>query len=374
MQKNTLTFKKKYLTMFVLVVVALLNHNLIALTSAQTFSVTLDAHQGDTLGIEPALTANGVDFDSDIFPAKMDFRLGLSEFERFEFSANLRSNFAFGPLGNVLVLGRTELDTAGKYDVGISGEGVAASAGALKLSASAYNVNVGYFRALDAYKEQVRPRLVFAANDATSGEAIDSGVVEFGIGGLYRLDRTTVLELYPHFSWIDGKFAFYGSMATVFRKVIETDDIAIRIKGASLPAINLIENIELDSASISDVNESYMALGIEYRLSRRALPSIRTSVWLGFQTSAGELQVSPGIKGTVTQKLTEIPLTYTFEFTLEPYRIDGFKYHGSANLDYRLTDTDVLSFGLARAPWGELNRGEAAGSELLITTGYKYSF
>jgi len=366
--KPMMTFKKKYfkhLATFLIISV------LCAFASAQTFAVTMDAHQGETGGIEPALSLNSVNIESDIIPVKLDFRLALSEFERFEFSTNLRSNFAFGPLGNVLVLARSELDTAGKYDVGISGEGVAASAGALKVSASAYNVNVGYFRALDAYNEQVRPRLVFAAKDS---ESADSGVIEFGIGGLYRLNRTTVLEFYPHISWIDDNLAFYGNMAAVFRKVIESDDIAIRVKAASLPAINLIENIGVDVTTLGDYNESYLAIGAEYRLSRRALPSVRASVWLGLQTSNGEIQVSPGLKGVITQKLTELPLRYTINFTLEPYRIDGFKYHGSANLDYSLSDTDVISFGLARAPWGELNRGETATNDLLITTGYKYSF
>jgi len=191
---------------------------------------------------------------------------------------------------------------------------------------------------------------------------------------LYRLNRTTVLEVDPHFTWVDGRFAFYGSGAVVFRRVIDSDDIAIRIKGASLPALNLIENIAVDVNTLEDFNESYLAAGVEYRLSRRTWPSIRTSFWLGFQTNLGEVQISSGLKGIVTQKLREIPLTYPFEFALEPYRIDGFKYHGSANLDYRIDDANSVGFGLARAPWGDLTRGEVAGSDLLLTTSYTYSF
>ncbi len=358
---------KKISSLCLVVTCLFLVNVFVNVVSAQNFSVSVDVHQDDIWQVEPALTVSNVNFENDIFPAKMDFRVAFADYERLELSAHLRSNLAFGPLGNVRLLAKTELDTSGRYDVAISGEGVAASAGALRLSAAVYNVNLGHFKALDFYQNPIRPRFLFSADQP-------SNVVELGVGGLYRFNRTTVLELDPHFSWIDGQFGIYGSTAIVLRRLIDTDDIAIRLQGASLPAEHLIQvdsedaDYSVDYSANADYNESYLALGVEYKLNRRTLPSLRSSLWLGFQTDNGELLFAPGVNVAMSQSLRELPLNYSIAVALEPYRIDGLKYHGHVEIEYDIDDASSMGVSVARAPWGELT------NSILITTTYNNSF
>ncbi|MEZ4607369.1 MAG: hypothetical protein R2880_14915 [Deinococcales bacterium] len=246
------------------------------------FSVSLSQwQQGDVSlsDIRPMLVLQDLDVDK----AKLSFGL-MADRQALGALFKLRSNFSWGPLGNVLVEAEAFANTLAKTDLRLSASGVLASSGALRAEFSLFNVQVGHFDVAQHFVSNVRPH--YALNDALA--------VGLSLGGNYRLSRLLVLEGGARATLLNSYLALDANLALVLRQIIETDDLTLKIKGLLHP---------VTTESNSDyVDLSYLSLGAEYRLNRRNIPALS----VGFYGLINEQGFLPGgslsLKGSLKEE------------------------------------------------------------------------
>jgi hypothetical protein len=266
--------------------------------AAQTFGIALSALPGDTFSLEPELQVR----DLELSPVTLDLRLAKSLPGEFEFGLAGRFRSSFGPLGTVAVGAQADLDTAGGFDIGVTGSGALASTG-LDASLSVFNRNPGTFSAPNAYTP---PRPFFDPSSLGAGVG-----THLALGVTQRLGRTVILEALPTVSYLSGTGLGAGLEARLqFRRLVGRDNGVLLLAASTGPGSS----------------RDFVAAGAEYQLNRRGLPSLSTALLLG-RGSAGLL---PGVRLNALGELSAF--SYRAELAAEPYRPDTLPYRGSVAL------------------------------------------
>ncbi len=274
--------------------------------------------------------------DIDFKDSKLSFRIATNVITPLEFGLGAQYNFSWGPFGNVLLKSLAQVDSDGLVDIDVSASGVLGSLAALEADLMLFNANKGHFALESAYR-QARPRY-----------DTSSLVFGVGLGGKYRLERTLVLEFKPTLVLTAGSLGGYGSVGLHLRHLIERDDGIIKFKAEKSPT----------------TSDAYGAIGFEYRLNRRNLPTVQVTAWLATGTEG----TFPGGALNLKHKLKGQPVRYEVELFAEPYRFDGFDYGASALLVVEL-ELGELEFQVLGAP-----DNEGSLPELAVQVGYSWHF
>lgn len=261
--------------------------------AAQTFGVGLS----HTPSLELDLTLTGLDLGR----SKGGFRVAGGVAEPLELSVSLRETTSFGPVGNLLVHSSANLDSTGRFEFAFGAEGVVAMVAA-RAQLSLFTAEVGRFELAEAF-EEARPFLLEPLLDF--GVALD-------LGGSYRVNRGLIVSAAPSLYLTDaeglgGRLALEGR----FAKVLGPDDLRARAL-----------------AYVSPEGEAFGALGLEYGLNRRGLPSGRLTLWAGLNGA-----FAPGASLQLSQTLKAWGGSYSLLVAAEPYRLDVLPYR--AALTYR---------------------------------------
>jgi hypothetical protein len=234
---------------------------------------------------------------------RAEFRLAGRPAGPLELGFGARTNLSFGPVGNLTVRGRLDVDTAGGLDASLSGDGVLGGVAA-RLSLGAFTVDPGHFDLADAFARDARPR---------HGEALEGQVGwRFAAGVSYRISRELILDGDAAVRYLTGRgFGAHLTAALRFVRLVENDD------GVVLVLADLAPGAET----------GYAAAGFEYRVNRRDWPLVRAAVWLG----AGNEGVWPGARLSVGSP-QGAAWRYQLELAAEPFRSDALKYRLDALL------------------------------------------
>lgn len=273
---------------------ALLAGQLGVSAAAQTFGVGLS----HTPSVELDLTLT----DLDLGQSKGGFRVAGGVAEPLELGVSLRETTSFGPVGNLIVHSSANLDSTGRFEFAFGAEGVVAMVAA-RAQISLFTAEVGRFEPAEAFEEEARPFLLEPPLDF--GAALD-------LGGSYRVNRGLIVSAAPSLYLTDaeglgGRLALEGR----FVKAVGPDDL--RARGLTY---------------ISPEGEAFGALGLEYGLNRRGLPSGLLTLWAGLNG-----HFSPGASLQLSQTLKAWGGSYSLLVAAEPYRLDVLPYR--AALTYR---------------------------------------
>jgi hypothetical protein len=260
--------------------------SLFTLSQAQElgFGVFLDTG----VSLEPEVTLR----DLDLSDVKVDLRLALDLDGGIEFGTKFRQDTSSGPLGNSRVQAQYDFSTLGGTQFLLQANGVigpvAANAGW-----QIFNTLPGEFDFAEAFTD-VRPRIL------GSGMAFD-------LGATYRISRTLIVSAYPSLYLVSGDGLGLRLNADLrFARLFDPNDASVLLLGYLEPG-----------------NESgFAAFGFEFDFNERSLPPIVASAWLG----AGSNGFAPGLRASISQRLTDINANYGAELGLEPYRTDIMPY------------------------------------------------
>jgi hypothetical protein len=265
--------------------------------TAQTYSAGLYATltPDAPARLEPFFTLSDVEVEG----ARVEVRVAGLVGAPLEFGYGFRQNTSLGPIGNLVLRGRMDIDTAGAFDFGSFGDGVIGSVGA-RARLEVFNANPGRFNPLD--------RFAAGARSTVAPERLD-GRVGFVVGGgvTYRIDRHLILDADPAFYYLSGTGlgVQLGSSLRLSR-LVDSDDGVVLALGSLEPG----------------ASAGFAALGFEYRLNRRELPVMRGAVWLGM----GSNGFSPGVRLHVSETRPAQALRYSAEVAAEPFRTDIAPY------------------------------------------------
>jgi hypothetical protein len=220
-----------------------------------------------------------------------------------ELGFGARTNLSFGPVGNLTVRGRLDVDTAGGLDASLAGAGVLGGVAA-RLSLGAFTVDPGHFDLADAFAADARSR---------HGEALEGQLgLHFAAGVSYRIARELILDSDAAVRYLTGRgLGAHLTAALRLVRLVESDDGVVLVKADLAPG----------------AEAGYAAAGFEYRLNRRDWPLVRAAVWLG----AGSEGVWPGVRLSVGSSLGAA-WHYQLELAAEPFRTDALKYRLDALL------------------------------------------
>ncbi len=219
-----------------------------------------------------------------------------------EFGAKLRQDTSFSALGNVTVQTQYDVSTSGGTQFLLEANGVIGSVAA-NAGWQIFNTLPGEFDFAEAFTD-VRPRL------SGSGMAFD-------LGASYRLSRTLILSAYPSLYLVSGD-GIGGRLSADLRlaKVFDPNDASLL----------LLAYLEPGGES------NFAAFGFEFDFNERSLPPIVASAWLG----AGSRGFAPGLRASISQRLSDIAASYGAELGLEPYRTDIMPYRLSGFYEQEL--------------------------------------
>ncbi|HEX7021452.1 MAG TPA: hypothetical protein VF171_01250 [Trueperaceae bacterium] len=242
---------------------------------------------------------------------ELDFRLAGLAAGPLEFGVGTRASLSYGPIGTVQLSGHANANTMGAFRVSLVGAGVITSVAA-RAQLRVFNVDAGSFALSQAYRTDAGPR---------TGSSVFG--VSLALGGSYRLGRRLIIDLDPGVRYLAGVgLGAHLTGALEFRDLVDRDD------GVLL----LLADLAAGGA------EGYAAAGFEYRLSRRDLPLVRASLWLG----AGTRGVLPGVRLAVTEAGRGSPVGYGFEFAIEPYRHDALPFRSRNYVTTQLGTGQVM--------------------------------
>jgi hypothetical protein len=171
------------------------------------------------------------------------------------------------------------------------------------------------------------------------GSSIDMGLS-------YRLSRTQVLSAYPSLYFFDEGFAAKLEVDYKLYKFFDPNDASFLLQ-----------------AYVSPDHKAFGAIGFQFDLNEKNLPSIAASAWL----SLGHQGLLPGAKASLTQSFKTIDSRLNLSLGLEPYRSDFIPYY------LRATYTHSVGVGVLEA-----NVYTALGARgmapLTVNIGYTYKF
>jgi len=233
---------------------------------------------------------------------RLDLRAAGAVSGPLELGLGLRTTLSLGPVGNVVLSGRSDLATDGQFSTRLHGAAVIGAV-AVRGRIAAFNTDPGQFDLREAFEADARPRLP---------EAWAGGIgLSLGAGLTYRLERNIILELDPDLSYLTGQgFGGRLSAALQLRRLVEQDDGRVLLLADLAPG----------------AVRGYVATGFEYRW-RRGLPATSASLWLGY----GSLGLWPGVRLNLSGPVEE-GWQGRLELALEPYRTDALPYRATALL------------------------------------------
>ena len=291
-------------------------------TQSQTlhFAVSATSH----LGIEPELKLTQLELRG----TKIDLRLAYQDV--LEFGLRMRQTTSFGPVGNITLEGQADIASNGKYQLSLSADGVIGSVAA-NLDGHIFNTLPGTFNLSEAF-ETTRPH--FAQGSS------------LGMGLSYRLSRNQVLSAYPSLYFLQEGFAATLEADFKIYKFFEPHDVSFLLQ-----------------AYLSPSGKTYTALGFQFDLNEKNLPSMAASAWL----SLGSQGLLPGLRASLSQSFKSTNSKLGVSLGLEPYRSDFIPYYLQASY------TQAFDFGTLEA-----NLYTALGTEtvapLTLKIGYAYKF
>lgn len=287
-----------------------------SLVQAQTVRIGLFGAVGDAdFEVKPEIVLSDLKGEE----IRLELRLAGGLGTPVEMGLGFRANTSLGPVGNLLISGRADLDTSGNFAVHLSGEGVLASVG-LRAGLRVFNSNAALFYPQQASAANAAPLYAIVQKPGFVG-------LELELGLSYRLSRTIVLELDPSLNYVSAQgLGGHLDAALELRHIVERDDAAALLMAHLAPG-----------------GAGYGAAGFEYRLNRRDLPLLRGSLWLG----AGSSGVTPGLRLSISDTQDSTPLRYRLELALEPYRMDAFPYRGTIRLATDLGNGELAFMALA---------------------------
>ena len=211
----------------------------LGLSEAQTlhFAVSTNSYGH----VEPEIRFTNVELKD----TKIDLRLAYQA--ATEFGVTMRQTTSFGPVGNISLEGQADVLSTGDYQLFLNADGVIASVAA-NLSASLFSALPGTFDIGEAFTN-TRPRF-------TQGSSLD-------IGLSYRLSRNEVLSAYSSLYFLEEGFATKLDADFKIYKLFEPHDATFLLQ-----------------TYLSPVGHSYGAIGFQFDLNDKTLPSLATSVWL----------------------------------------------------------------------------------------------
>jgi len=233
---------------------------------------------------------------------RLDLRAAGAVLGPLELGLGLRTTLSLGPVGNVVLSGRSDLATDGQFSTRLNGAAVIGAV-AVRARLAVFNTNPGQFDLREAFEADARPRLP---------EPWAGGVgLSLGAGVSYRLERNVILELDPDLSYLAGH-GFGGRLSATLqlRRLVEQDDGRVLLLADLAPG----------------AVRGYLATGFEYRW-RRGLPATSASLWLGY----GSLGLWPGVRLNLSGPVEE-GWQGRLELALEPYRTDALPYRATALL------------------------------------------
>jgi len=272
---------------------------LVALWSAWGAAQTLGFAVNYSSELEPEVQLR----DLEAGPVALDLRAAGGVVGPLEGGAATRFRSSFGPLGTVAGSARADLDTAGGFDLRLSGTGALASTGA-RAELEVFNRNPGHFAPTSAYELDTRPFLTPVLLRGGFGAWVSVGVTQ-------RLGRTLILEAEPALTYLRGA-GFGGHLAGV----LELRRLAGSDNGAAL--------LEADLAPGGE--RGFAAAGLRYDLNRRGLPTLSAALLLG----GGSEGVFPGARLSVEGE--EAGVLYRAALAAEPYRSDVPPFRADAGL------------------------------------------
>lgn len=291
-------------------------------TQAQTLHFAVSANS--YLQIEPEVKLENLDLND----TKIDLRLALQE--SLEFGVTLRQTTSFGPVGNVALVGQADFSSNGHYQLSLAAEGVIASVAA-NLGVHLFKAFPGNFDMTEAF-ETTRPRF-------KQGWGFD-------IGANYRLSRNEVIGASPAVYFFDEGFAATFEANYKIYKLFEPHDGTFLFQGYLSPA-----------------GHSYGAVGFQFDLNDKTLPSLAASAYL----SLGQQGFLPGFKASLSQSFKSSNGKLELNLGLEPYRKDFLPYYFQASYSQNLGTGNL-----------EANIYSALGtndiSPLTFELGYAYKF
>jgi hypothetical protein len=292
------------------------------IAQAQTlyFAVSINS----LLQIEPELRLENLEFED----TKIDLRVAYQK--DLEFGVAMRQSTSFGPLGNIALEGQADVSSTGQYQISLNAKGVIAALAA-SLGGSIFNVLPGGFQGIEAFTLS-RPRF-------TKGSSLDMGLS-------YRLSRNEVLSAYPSLYFLEDGFA--GKLDADYKiyKRFEPHDASFLLQ-----------------TYLSPVGHHYGAVGFQFDLNDKTLPSMTASAWLGL----GHQGIWPGLKASLSQTFKSIDGKLGISLGLEPYRTDFIPYYFQASYSQHF-DFGVLEAHLYSS------LGTEHMSSVGFQVGYAYKF
>jgi hypothetical protein len=293
--------------------------------------LVLSAAQAQTLhfGLSaPLLEPEIILEDLELSDTRIDLRLAYQE--TLEFGVSMSQTTSLGPVGNVALLGQADVATSGHYQVSLAAEGVIGSVAA-SLEGKLFKGLPGIFSLHEAF-ENTRPRY-------KAGSSLD-------IGLSYRLSRNQVISAYPSFYFLPEGFATKLEADYKLYKLFEPHDGSFLLQ-----------------AYVSPEQKTYAALGFQFDLNDKDLPSIAASAWL----SLGHQGFLPGLKASLSQSFKPIEGKLSLSLGLEPYRSDFIPYYLQASY------TQALGSGVLEANlYTALGTRELAPITLKVGYGYRF--
>jgi hypothetical protein len=295
---------------------------LCTIIQAQNLNFTVSLNSD--LEFEPEIILENL----ELRDTKIDLRLAYQH--GLEFGLAMRQTTSFGPVGTVALAGFADVSSAGHYQLSLNADGVIGPVAA-RLGGQLFKALPGDFDIAEAF-ETTRPRYM-------KGSSIDMGLS-------YRLSRTQVLSAYPSLYFFDEGFAAKLEVDYKLYKFFDPNDASFLLQ-----------------AYVSPDHKAFGAIGFQFDLNEKNLPSIAASAWL----SLGHQGLLPGAKASLTQSFKTIDSRLNLSLGLEPYRSDFIPYY------LRATYTHSVGVGVLEA-----NVYTALGARgmapLTVNIGYTYKF
>lgn len=260
---------------------------------------------------------------------RVDFRLAGGLHGPLALGVGARTTTSFGPIGNLVLRGRLDVDTGGALDAAIAGEGVIGPVAA-RARLSAFNVNPGHFQLERAFARDARPRYLESKPQGTLGFELKGGLT-------YRLTRTLIAEVDPAASFVPGVgFGAEGSASLRIAGLVDRDDGVVLFQAQLTPGLTA----------------GYVATGFEYRLNRVGMPLLRVAGLVG----TGSEGTSPGVRFRIASPVARPPppMRYGLEVGLEPYRTDVPSLRADASLSFDAAGGELTFRLLTAWPADEL--------------------
>ena len=202
---------------------------------------------------------------------------------------------------------------------------------AANLDVSLFSALPGTFEIGEAFTN-TRPRF-------TQGSSLD-------IGLSYRLSRNEVLSAYPSVYFLEEGFAAKLDADFKIYKLFEPHDGTFLLQ-----------------TYLSPVGHSYGAVGFQFDLNDKTLPSMAASIWL----SLSHQGLLPGLKASFNQSFKSLDGKLGISLGLKPYRTDFIPYYLQASY------SQAFEFGTLEAHlYSSLGAKDVA--PLTLQVGYSYKF